>query len=87
MPHLAPRVQEDSSSDEDTGSHNEDGIYDDGEPWGYKSLTLSQIIGGNSDGLFLPSRPTLYAFSLHGYSQVHGNCSEGSDPDFYQSKE
>ena len=87
IPHLASRVQEDSSSDKDTRSHNEDGIYDDREPWGYKSLTLSQIIGGNSDDLFLPSRPTLYYFSLHGYSQVNVNCSEGHNPDFYQAKE
>ena len=87
MPHLVPREQDDSSSDGDTESITEDGIYDDGEPWGCKSLTLSQIIGGSSNGLFLPSRPTLYAFSLHGYSQVKGNCSEGSDPDFYQAKE
>ena len=87
VPHLVSRGQDDSSSDGDTESITEDEIYDDEELWICKSLTLSQIIGDNSDGLLLPSHLTLYAFSLHGYSQVKGNHSEGSDPDFYQAKE
>ena len=87
MPHLVPRGPSDSSSNDNTKSITEDGIYDDGEPWGCKSLTLSQIIGGNSDGLLLPSRPTLITFSLHEYSQVKGYHSEGSSSDFYQAKE
>ena len=87
MPHLVPRGQDDSSSNGDTKSITEDGIYDYVEPWGCKSLTLSQIIGGNSSSLLLPSRPTLFAFSLHGYSQVKDYQSEGSNPDFYQAKE
>ena len=87
MPHIVPRGPSDSSSDDNTESITEVGMYDDEEPWGCKSLALSQIIGGNSDGLLLPSCPTLFAFSLHGYSQVKGNHSEGSNPDFYQAKE
>ena len=75
MPPLQERAKEDSSSNEDTKSYGEDGIYNDGESWGYKVLTLNQIIGGNSDGLFPRSCPTLYAFSLHGYAQVHENCT------------
>ena len=83
MPPLVSRGPTDSSSDDDTESITEDGMYNDGEPWGCKSLTLSQIIGGNSGSLLLPSRPTLFPFSLHGYSQVN----ERSNPDFYQAME
>ena len=68
MPFLQERAKEDSSSDDDTNSYGEDGIYNDGESWGYKALTLSQIIGGNFGGLFLINCPTLYAFSLHRYA-------------------
>ena len=70
---LQVRAKEDSSSDDHTKSYGEDGIHDDSESWGYKALPLNQIIGGNYGGLFPRSRPTLYAFSLHGYAQVHGN--------------
>ena len=46
-------------------------MYDDGEWWGYKELTLKQIISGVHDGMFLTSgTPTLYAFNLHGYAKV-----------------
>ena len=44
--------REDSSSDEGTDSFGEYGIYDNGEPWGYKALTLKQIIGGKPGGMF-----------------------------------
>ena len=87
MPPLQERAKEDSSSDDDTDSYGEDGIYDDGEPWGYKALTLSQIIGGNSGDLFSANRPTLYAFSLHGYARVCGNPTAQPKADFYQAKE
>ena len=71
LPPLVPRGQADFLSDGDTESVTEDGIYNDDEPWGYKAFSLNQIIGGNSNGLLSPSRPTLYTFSLHGYAQVH----------------
>ena len=87
IPPLQRRAKEDSSSDDDTKLYGEDGIYDDGEPWENKALSLSQIIGGNSDCLLFPSRPTLYAFSLHGYAEVHENCTVQPKPDFYQAKE
>ena len=47
MPDLQERAREDSSSDGDTNSFGDDGIYDDGEQWGPKELSLKQIIGGN----------------------------------------
>ena len=87
MPPLQERAKEDSSSDEDTKSYGDDGIYNDGESWGYKAITLKQIIGGNSGGLFPSNCLTLYAFSLHRYTQVHGKCSARPRSDFYQAKE
>ena len=63
--------QSDWSSDNDTDSYDDDDMYDDGEQWGYKELTLRQIISGVHNGMFLASgTPTLYAFSLHGYIKV-----------------
>jgi len=41
MPPLQERAKEDSSSDEDNKSYDEDGIYNDGESWGYKALALN----------------------------------------------
>ena len=87
MPPLQERAKEDSSSDEDTKSYGEDGIYNDGESWGYKAFTLKQIIEGNSGGLFPSSCLTLYAFIPHGYAQVHGKCTYRPKSDFYQAKE
>ena len=45
LPGLQYKAREASSSNEDTNSFGEDGIYDDGEPWGQKALTLKHIIG------------------------------------------
>ena len=87
MPYLQERAREDSSSDDDTDSYGEDGIYDDGESWGYKALTLSQIIGGKSSGMFPINRPTLYAFSWHGYARICKNPTTEPKADFYQAKE
>ena len=87
MSHLQERMKEDSSSDDDTDSYGEDGIYDDGESWGYKALTLSQIIGGNSGCLFPINHPTLYAFSLYGYVRVCGSPTAQPKANFYQTKE
>ena len=87
MPPLQERAKEDSSSDEDTKSYGDDGIYDDGESWGYKTFTLKQIIGGDSGGLFPSNCLTLYAFSLHGYAQVHGKRGTRPKSDFSQTKE
>ena len=67
MPYLQEKARENSSNDNDTDAYGEDVIYDDGESWGYKALTLSQIIGGKSSGMFPINLPTLYAFSWHGY--------------------
>ena len=84
---LQERAKEDSSSDEDTKSYGDDSIYNDGKFCGYKTFTLKQIIGGDSGGLFPSNRLTLYAFSLHGYAQVHGKRSARPKSNFYQAKE
>ena len=44
IPGLQERAREDLSSNEDTNYFGEDGIYDDGETWGFKELSLKQII-------------------------------------------
>ena len=69
-------------------------MYDDGEWWGYKELTLKQIISGVHNGMFLTSStPTLYALSLHRYEKVHtadisGEFLSTDQPgDFCQAKE
>ena len=84
---LQERTREDSSRNNDTDSCGEDNIYDNEEPWGYKALTLSQIIGGKLGGLFPIKIPTLYAFSWHGYAQVCKNPTIETKSDFYQTKE
>ena len=84
---LQERAREDSFSDEATNSCGKDSIYDNGKPWGYKALTLKQIIGGKPVGMFPSNIPTLYAFSLHGYAQVCKNPSVKAKSDFYQAKE
>ena len=63
MPDLQERAREDSASDKDTNSFGDDGIYDDGEQWGPKELSLKQIIGGNPGGMFPSNISALYAFS------------------------
>ena len=78
---LQKRAREDSSSNDDTDSCGEDGIYDDGEPWGYKALTLSQIIGSKPSGMFPSNVPALYAFSWYGYAQVCKNSPFEAKPD------
>ena len=83
MPGLQDRAREDSSSDEDTDSCNENEIYDNGEPWGYKPLILNQISGGKPGGMFHRNIPTLYAFRLHVYAQVCKNPSIEATSDFY----
>ena len=87
MPGLQDRAREDSSSDEDTDSYGEDGIYDDGEPWGYKALLLKQIIGEKPGCMFPSNIPILYAFNLYGYAQVCKNPLIKAKPDLYQAKE
>lgn len=57
IPFLQEWAKEDSFSDDDTDSYGEDGKYDDCVLWGYKTPTLSQIIKGNSGGLFPNNRP------------------------------
>ena len=52
MSGLQERAREDEFSDEDTNTFGEDGIYDDGEPWGFKELSLKQFIGGKPGGIF-----------------------------------
>ena len=83
MPGLQDRAREDLSSDIDTDSYGEDGIYDDSEPWGYKALILKQIIGGKPVGMFPSNIPTLYTFSWHGYTQVCWNPLVKTKLDFY----
>ena len=94
MSSLRDRAQSDSSSDGDTDSYSEDDMYDDGEWWGYKELTLKQIISGVHDGMLLASgTPTLYSFSLHGYAKVptadipRAFLSIDQPGDFCQAKE
>ena len=63
MPGLEDRAREDLSGNEDTDSFGEVGIYNDNsEPWGYKALTLKQINGRKSGGMFPSNIPTLYTF-------------------------
>ena len=40
LPGLQEKAREDLSSNEDIDSFGKDGIYDNGEPWGFKALTL-----------------------------------------------
>ena len=88
MPSLQEIAREDSSSNDEINSFNDDGIYEDGESWGYKALTLKQIIGGTPGGIFPNNIPTLYAFSWHGYAKVCENpMTETKELDFYQAKE
>ena len=63
MPSLQDQAKENLSSNCDTDSNSDDGIYDYGEYWGYKAQTLKQIIGGKPGGMFLNNTTTLYAFS------------------------
>ena len=63
MPGLQERAKEDLFSNDYTDFFGEDGMYDDGEPWGSKKLSLKQIISGKSGGMFPSNIPTLYAFS------------------------
>ena len=94
MSSLQDGGQSDWSSDDDTDSYGDDDMYDDGEWWGYKELTLEQIISGVHNGRFLASStPTLYAFSLYGYAKVltadiSGAFLSVNQPgDFCQAKE
>ena len=83
MPSLQEKAREDLSSNDNTDSCGEGDIYDNDEPWGYKALTLSQIIGGKSGGMFPSNIPTLYTFSWHGYTQVCWNPLVKTKLDFY----
>ena len=88
MPGLQDRIKENSSSDGDTNSYGNDGIYDDGEDWRYKAQTLKQIIGGKPGSMFLNNTSTLYAFSWHGYAKISVNpVIENEDTDFHQARE
>ena len=60
---IRKRKIEDSSSDGDTDSCDDDEIYDNRESWGYKALTLRQIIDGPPSCMFPNNVPTLYAIS------------------------
>ena len=84
MPGLQEKARENSSIDDDTNSCDDEGIYEDREPWGYKALTLKQIIGQAAGGMFPNNVTTLYAFSWHGYSKMCKNAViENKFPDFY----
>ena len=88
MSGLQERAREDSSSDNETSSCDDDGIYEDGESLGYKALTLKQIIGGTPGGMFPNNFPTLYAFSRYGYAKICENpVIKNKDSYFYQAKE
>ena len=94
MSSLRHRGQSDWSSDDNTDSYGDDDMYDDGKWWGYKELTLKQIISGVHDSMSLASgTQTLNAFSLHGYAKVltadiSGAFLSVDQPgDFYQAKE
>ena len=87
MPGLQERARRDLSSDDNTDSCSKDGFYDDGEPWGCKALTVSQIIGGKPDGMFPNSVLTLYTFSWYGYILLCKNSPVKAKPDFYHAKE
>ena len=88
MPHLQDRAREDSSSDDETKSCDEDGIYDDGEHCGYKARTLQQIIGGEDSGdRFHSNSMALFKYSMLGPAQFHLKCRAHPKSDFHQAKE
>ena len=88
MPGLQERAKEDLFSDDETDSYDDDEIYENGEPRGYKALTLKQIIGRTPGGMFPNSIPTLYAFSWYGYAKVYENpITDTNESDFDQAKE
>ena len=86
-PPLQARAREDSSSDDDTKSCDEDGIYDDGEHCCYKERTLKQIIGGDSGGCFPSNSIALFKYSILGPDQSQNKCRARPQSDFYQAKE
>ena len=74
MPSLQDQDQNNWSSNNDTDSYGDFGMYDDGEWWGYKARALKQIISRTHGDVFLASdTPTLYVFSLNGYTKVNMN--------------
>ena len=87
MPGLQERAMAELSSDRDIDSFGKEGIYDNGETWGFKELSLKQVVGGKPSGMFPSNVPTLCAFSWHGYAQVCKNPPVEAKSDFYHAKE
>ena len=83
MPLLQDRARENSSSDDETKSCDEDGIYDDGEYCGYKARTLHKIIGGDSS---FPNN-ALFKYSILGPAQFNLKFHVLSKLEFRQAKE
>ena len=90
MSGLQERTREDFPPDDGTDACDDFGIYEDGEPWGYKykALLLKQTIGRKPWGNFANKIPTLYAYSWHGYSKVcETSMTDTKEWAFYQAKE
>ena len=89
MPSLQDQDQGDQFSKDSTDTDDQDGMYDDGECWGYKAQTLEQIIGGSHCSMLLANdTPTLYTFCLHRYTKVNMNSElDNGETDFHQARE
>ena len=84
---------EDSSSDDDTTSCGEDGLYDDREHCAYKAPTLKEIIGTNFKGIEEKGERlgstvlALIKYSLMGTAQVSHKSSQIQKQDFRGARE
>ena len=85
---LQELAREDLSSNNDTDSYGDDEIYEKGEPWKFKALTLKKIIGGTPGGVIPNNIATLYGFSWHRYTKIFENpMNKTKESDLYQAKD
>ena len=93
MPFLRSREAEDSSSDDDTKSCDEDGLYDDGEHCLYKAPTIKEIIGTDFRGIEEKGERlgsfnlALFKYSLMGTAQFSHKSSPSQKQDFRCARE
>ena len=93
MPSLQARAAEDLSSNNETKSCDEDGLYDDGEHCMYKARTLKQIIGTNARGIEEKGERlgsislALFNYSIMGTAQFSPKSSPSLKQDFCRARE
>ena len=93
MPFLQSRAAEDSSSDDDTMSCDEDGLYDDGEHCLYKAPTIKEIIGTDFRGIEEKGERlrrfnlALFKYSLMGTAPFSHKSSPNQKQDFRCARE